>query len=88
VRAVADEVAATVDLRDAELVDPFQRRLQRGEVGVDVGDDGDGVGVGDHLEQLLEQVEYVVGDVPSALRTTSSVKGLRDSNASSMPSGA
>ena len=41
VRAVADQVAAAVDTRDAELLDALERRLQCGEVGVDVGDDSD-----------------------------------------------
>ena len=41
VRAIADEVAAAVDALDAELVDAPERRLQRGEIGVNVGDDGD-----------------------------------------------
>jgi len=38
-RAVADEVVAAVAVLHAEFVDAFQR----GEVGVDVGDDRDGV---------------------------------------------
>ena len=41
-RAVADEVAAAVDALDAQLVDARERGMQRGEVAVDVGDDGDG----------------------------------------------
>ena len=45
-RAVADQVAAAVDALDPELVDARERGLQRGQVGVDVGDDGDGVGHG------------------------------------------
>jgi hypothetical protein len=39
VRAVADQVAAAVDAVDAHFVDARQRRVQRREVCVDVGDD-------------------------------------------------
>jgi hypothetical protein len=42
VGAVADQVAAAVDLLDAELLDAGQGGLERGQVGVDVGDDCDG----------------------------------------------
>jgi hypothetical protein len=38
VRAVADQIAAAIDRVDAELVDAGERRLQRRQVGVDVGD--------------------------------------------------
>jgi hypothetical protein len=41
VRAVADEIAPAEDALDAERVDARKRRLQRREVGVEVGDDGD-----------------------------------------------
>jgi len=37
-RPVADEIAAAVDLLDPELFDPRERRLQRRQVCVDVGD--------------------------------------------------
>jgi hypothetical protein len=37
--SVAHQVAAAVHPVDVELVDPSQRRLQRREIGVNVGDD-------------------------------------------------
>jgi hypothetical protein len=40
-RAVADKVAAAVDVVDAELLGPAKHGLERRHVGVDVGDDGD-----------------------------------------------
>jgi ArsR family transcriptional regulator len=46
VGAVADQVAAAVDALDAELVDPCEHGPQRGQVGVDVGDDRDRIGHG------------------------------------------
>jgi hypothetical protein len=39
--AVADQIAAAVDPLDAELLDARERRLERRQVAVDVGDDGD-----------------------------------------------
>ena len=42
-RAVADQVAAAVDGVDGKAVDLGERRLERGQVGVDVGDHGDAV---------------------------------------------
>jgi hypothetical protein len=39
VRPVADEVAAAVDVPDPQLVETSERRLERGEVAVDVGED-------------------------------------------------
>ena len=41
-RAVADQVAAAVDALDAELLDVVERRLERRQVAVDVGDHRDG----------------------------------------------
>jgi hypothetical protein len=41
VQSVADEVAAAVDRLDPKLGDPGERGLERRQVGVNVGDDGD-----------------------------------------------
>jgi hypothetical protein len=41
-RAVAGEITSAVDALDPELVDPRQRRVQRRNVAVDIGDDRDG----------------------------------------------
>jgi hypothetical protein len=41
VRAVPDEVTAADDPADPEPLDALERRLEGGEVGVDVGDDRD-----------------------------------------------
>jgi hypothetical protein len=41
VRAVADQVAPAVHVVDAQLLDARQRRLERRQVGMDVGDDRD-----------------------------------------------
>jgi hypothetical protein len=46
VRAVADQVAAAVELLDADRVDRVEARLERGQVGVNVRDDCDPVHVG------------------------------------------
>jgi hypothetical protein len=46
VRAVADQTAAAVDAVDAELLDAFERGLQRGQIAVDVGNHRHGTGAG------------------------------------------
>jgi len=55
VRSVADEIAAAVDPLDPELVDPCERGLQGGKVGVDVGDDGDGAR--DHRHSMRRYID-------------------------------
>jgi len=44
-RAVADDVAATEDVLDAEAIDFLQHRLKCRKVGVNVGNDCDGLHV-------------------------------------------
>jgi hypothetical protein len=39
-RTVADEIPAAIDRVDADRVDRLEARLQRWQVGVNVGDDG------------------------------------------------